>query len=123
VHPGIYIFSKSRIPAPGTPPVPGRFQFQRAQAIDDSMAEAIRRVCRDNPSISACYLLDAEMTDPNEKLLLLALTVDDEKRNMDSIAWQVQSMLRAFPQQAESTFTTPSTRFLPAHEDALFYSR
>jgi hypothetical protein len=123
VHPEIYHFKNQWIPAPSAPPVPGHFHFSRAQAVAGPLEEAIRRVCRDNPSIAACYLLDADTADNQKPKVLIVLTIDDEARHMDSIAWAFQAMLRQFPEQAETTIVTSSGPFLPAYEDTRFYSR
>lgn len=113
------------------PSTPGKFgldsdvalQFRSARDVDASLAEEIRRVCEHCRQIAACYLLDARRPDTGEMAVIIAVTVDDETENMDSVAQQFQAMLRQFPAQLPSTFIMSSASFIESYADAEFYSR
>jgi hypothetical protein len=116
---------QSAAPVPGKMALPSAvtIQTRRAQHVEEPLGEAIRRVCRENSAITACYLLDARKPDADETGLIIALTVDDEAHQMDQLARQFQQMLRGFPERAPNTMIMSSASFLPRHEGAEFYSR
>src|ERR1700761_9694385 len=78
-------------------------QTRRAQSIDSALAAGIRRVCKANQHIVACYLLDGRKPDANEIGLIIALTLDSETDHLELAGLQFQEMLREFPVQALKT--------------------
>jgi hypothetical protein len=98
-------------------------QTRRAQALPAPLADAIHAVCRARTEISACYVLDVRKPETEEVGLIIAVTVDDEVRNLDEVAQAFQIALHDFPEQAHKTFIMSAVTFLPQHEGAIFYAR
>jgi Tfp pilus assembly protein PilO len=67
--------------------------------------------------------LDARKLETGEVALIIAVTLDDEPAQMDSVAQQFQAMLRQFPIQAAKTFIMSSARFIKRHAGTEFYTR
>ena len=95
----------------------------RTARVDQQLATALLGVCQANPHIRACYLLDTRRPGAEEIALTIALTVDNEPANMDSVAQQFQAMLMQFPEQARKTYIMSSDGFLKNHAGSEFYVR
>jgi hypothetical protein len=54
---------------------------------------------------------------------LIAVTLDDESAEMDSVAQQFQGMLREFPSQAAKTVIMSSARYEDKYAGKEFYTR
>jgi hypothetical protein len=98
-------------------------QTRRAQNLSPSLKTAIRKLCESNPSIVACFVLDARRPDTGAVALLVAVTLESGEAEMDSIATQFQAMLRQFPEQAKSAFLTSSRQFVDQYAGSEFYVR
>jgi hypothetical protein len=111
------------------PSIPGKLklaskvevQVRRAQVVDPQLARAIRRTCQSNRCIGACYLLDVRKPDTEDIHLMIALTLDDEASNMDSVAQQFQKMLEQFPNQAPKTWIMSSAKYVERFRGTEFY--
>lgn len=99
------------------------WQFRKALSIDAAFADAVRRVCRSNDLIRACYLLDARKQEGGEAKLVLALSVKDEGKHLQAVAAQFQDMLREFPTIASNAAIMSAKRFEQAYAGAEFYKR
>lgn len=96
-------------------------QTRRAQVIDAQFAEAIRQVCRENSNIVACYLLDARKPEAEEIVTIIAVTVENEAKNIETVAQQFWEMIQAFPQQVARTFIMSSANFRDGYSGSEFY--
>lgn len=127
----MFFFKRKRQEPKTADAIPGKLvvtsdihlQSRRAQNVSSLLAEAIRRVCRENDFIMACYLLDLRKPQTGEIGFAIAITVEDEVHQMDSVAQHFQTMLRDFPDMAPKTVIMSSATFLPNHAGAEFYSR
>jgi hypothetical protein len=98
-------------------------QFRRSQSVSAVLAKAILQVCEMNEAIRICYLLDTRREERGEVTLTIALLLDDEKLQMDSIVIQLQEMLRKFPAVAQTTTIMSAEPFERDYAGAEFYTR
>jgi len=91
--------------------------------VDAHLKGAIRKVCKANNNIIACYLLDGRKPESKEIILIIAVTVEDETNKMDFVAQQLWEMLQQFPRQASKTFIMSSSPFKDSYNGSEFYIR
>jgi hypothetical protein len=99
------------------------WQFRRAQSVPESLAQGVRHVCEANARIRACYFLDARRQAGADVKLVIALSLDNEAKNMKQVVTQFQEVLREFPEIAENTAIMSANRFEQDHAGAEFYVR
>ena len=98
-------------------------QTRKAQAVDPQFAEAIGQVLRVNNKVIACYLLDARKPNSEEIIQIIALTVEDEAKDLDIVAQQLWEMLQKFPDHVTKTFMMSSVNFRDRYVGSEFYIR
>jgi hypothetical protein len=98
-------------------------QTRRAQTVDPQLAGAIRQACTANSNVIACYLLDARKPNTNDIVLIIAVTVEDETKNIDLVAQQLWEMLQRFPTYLSKTFIMSSVNFRDRYFGSEFYIR
>ena len=103
-------------------PADCKIQTRRAQTVCEDLSSAIRCVCLETPDILACYLLEARIPDSTETSLIIAVTVNNESRNLGRVAESMQQMLRQFPEEACNTVIMSSSQFVEKYRGSEFYS-
>jgi len=98
-------------------------QTRRAQSVDPQFAEAIRDVLKENNKVIACYLLDARKPDSEEMIQIIALTVEDDEKDIDFVSQQLWEMLQKFPDHVATTFMMSSVSFEEQYSGSEFYVR
>ena len=98
-------------------------QTRRAQAVDPTFAESIRQVLEANRQVIAGYLLDAREPNSEGTFLILALTLEDERKDLDLVTKQLWEMLEQFPQHKFKTFMMSSVPFKDRYSGSEFYLR
>lgn len=111
---------------------PGKFiltkaetwQFRRAQSVDSRLAAALRQICEANQVIRSCFLLDSRKSEASSEVkLTIAISLDDEARDMNDVVIQLQRALREFPETAQNTAIMSAKPFERAYVGAEFYRR
>jgi hypothetical protein len=113
----------SRIPQKFILTADENWQYRRAQSLPEAFARAVRRVCEANEAIRACYVLDARRQAGADVKLVIALSLDDEAKHMDSVVIALQEMLRDFPETAKNTAIMSAKPFESVYAGADFYRR
>ena len=98
-------------------------QSRRAQNVDRKFAKAIRNVLKSNNKVIDCYLLDVRRLDTEEVIQIIALTVEDEAKDIDIVSQQLWEMLQKFPDRLEKTFMMSSITFKEQYSGTEFYVR
>jgi hypothetical protein len=98
-------------------------QTRRAQNVDLQFSEAIRNVLKANNRVIDCYLLDARKPDTEEIIQIIALTVEDEAKDIDIVSQQLWEMLQKFPDRKGKTFMMSSVTFKDDYLGSEFYVR
>ena len=98
-------------------------ETRRAQGVDPKFYESIRGVLKTNRKVIAGYLLDARKPNDEETFLIIALTLEDERKDYDLIARQLWDMLQQFPQYIFKTFITSSAPIKDTYFGCEFYIR
>jgi hypothetical protein len=98
-------------------------QTRRAQAVDPVFAEAIRQVLKANSQVIGGYFLDARKPNSEGTFFILALTLEDESKDLDLVAQQIWDMLQQFPQHKFKTFMMSSVPFKDRYGGSEFYIR
>lgn len=99
------------------------WQFRRAQSVHEPLAQAVRRVCEADARLRACYFLDARKKGGADVKLVIALSLDDEAKDMEHVVIQLQEVLREFPEITENTVIMSAKRFEQDYSGAEFYVR
>src|SRR5688572_33431144 len=86
-------------------------QTRRAQAVDPQFTEAIYQVLKANNKVVDCYLLDARKPNAEEIIQIIALTVENEEKDLDYVSQQLWEMIQKFPDRAGKTFMMSSVNF------------
>ena len=99
-------------------------QTRRAQSVNPQFAEAIREVLKTNNEVIACYLLDARKPDSDEIIQIIALTVENEAKDIDFVSQKLwEMMLEKFPDRVATTYIMSSATFKERYSGFEFYVR
>jgi len=98
-------------------------QLGRPQSLDPRFTEGIQRFCQASPHIAACYIVDARRPSTGEVTMIIAVTLDDEAKQLDGIIGQFKGILSELPSQAERTMITATTPMLLSYAGEEFYRR
>jgi hypothetical protein len=98
-------------------------QLGRPQSLDPRFTEGIQRFCQQSPQIAACYILDARRPSTGELTMIIAVTLDDEAKQLDRVIDQLKAILPDLPSQAERTMIMGATPLLLSYAGEEFYLR
>jgi len=98
-------------------------QLDRPMSLDPRFTEGIQRFCQDTPQIAACYILDARRPATGELTMIIAVTLDDDAKQLDGIINLFKALLAQLPSQAERTMITGTTPMLLSYAGEEYYRR
>jgi hypothetical protein len=98
-------------------------QLGRPNSLDPRFTEGIQRFCQESPHISACYIVDARRPSTGEVTMIIAVTLDDEAKQLEGVVTQFKALLLQLPSQAERTMITATTPVIQSYAGEEFYLR
>ena len=98
-------------------------QLGRPMSLDPRFTEGIQRFCLQTPQIAACYILDARRPATGELTMIIAVTLDDEAKQLADVITAFKNLLPELPSQAERTMITATTPMLLNYAGEEYYRR
>src|SRR5437660_9019141 len=98
-------------------------QLGRPMSLDPRFTEGIQRFCQETPHIAACYVLDARRPATGELTMIIAVTLDDEATQLETVISGFKAVLPQLPSQAEKALITGTTPLLLSYAGEGFYLR
>jgi hypothetical protein len=98
-------------------------QIRRSQINNPGLVEAILNVCKSNQEVQSGFLLDVRMGEDEKIKLIIAVSLDNERTQLDRVAVEFQDMFKAFPEEAKKAVIMSSASLKVELEGTELYVR